>query len=243
MSSITLSARLEKSKIALSKKHELHLLVNLEGQKLEGKRKPLCLGVAIDLSSSMQGRKVEDAKSGLLKLVDHLTDQDTLTIIAFSTSVWAVLEPTRMTQEAKDKVKTEIQAMHTHSSTNLSGATLETYAQVRKAAEKKLKDSVSRALLFTDGHPTAGDCSQSGLVAIAKGRPEDTNLIAFGYGEDYNAELMTQMAKGAGGEAYHIKTPDEFGPTLGRVLGGLLTCVAQNVKLTLKMKPDVKILE
>src|SRR4029077_8614506 len=54
---------------------------------------------------------------------------------------------------------------------------------------------------------------------------------------------MTQMAKVAGGEAYHIKTPDEFGPTLGRVLGGLLTCVAQNVKLTLKIKPDVKILE
>ena len=243
MSSLILSARLEKSKVVREKSHTLHLQVNLEGKKIEGKRKPLSLGVAIDLSSSMAGAKAEDAKAGLEKLVDHLTGDDTLTIIAFSTSVWTVLEPTRMTQEQKDRVKAEIRAMHTHSSTNLSGATVATYEQVRKAAEKRLKEAVSRALIFTDGCPTAGDCSPEGLVRLAKGRPEDTNLICFGYGEDYNAELMTQMAKAAGGEAYHIKTPDEFGPTLGRVLGGLLTCVAQNVKVTLKMKPDVKILE
>jgi len=243
MSSLTLSARLEKAKVARSQVHKLHLLVNLEGKKIEGKRKPLALGVAIDLSTSMSGQKVEDAKAGLEKLVDHLTDQDTLTIVAFSSSVWTVLEPTRMGQAEKDRVKAEIRAMNVISATNLSGATIATYEQVRKAAEKKLKESVSRALLFTDGCPTAGDTSMDGLVKIAKGRPEDTNLIAFGYGSDYNAELMTSMAKAGGGEAYHIKTPDEFGPTLGRVLGGLLTCVAQNVKLTLKMKPDVKILE
>jgi len=243
MSSLIVSARLEKSKVVREKSHTLHLQVNLEGKKIEGKRKPLSLGVAIDLSSSMQGRKVEDAKAGLEKLVDHLTEQDTLTIVAFSTVVWTVLEPTRMSQDQKDRIKAEIRGMHTHSSTNLSGATVATYDQVRKAAEKRLKESVSRALLFTDGQPTAGDASMEGLVKIAKARPEDTNLIAFGYGEDYNAELMTHMAKAGGGDAYHIKTPDEFGPTLGRVLGGLLTCVAQNVKVTLKMKPDVKILE
>jgi Ca-activated chloride channel family protein len=247
MSSIILSARLEKSKVAFNKKHEVHLLVNLEGKKPENaKRNPLVLGVAIDLSSSMNeqnGQKIEDAKNGLLKLVDHLTDEDVLSIVAFSTTVWVPLEPTKMTQNAKEKAKAEIRSMHTHSSTNLSGATLETYEQVRKSAEMKLKESVSRALIFTDGQPTTGDQSTEGLVAIAKNHPKDTSLICFGYGPDYNADLMTAMAKVTGGEAYHIKTPDEFGPTLGRVLGGLLSCVAQKVKLTLKMKPDVKILE
>jgi uncharacterized protein YegL len=244
MSSITLSARLEKSKIALSKKHELHLLVSLEGKKLEdSKRTPLCLGVAIDLSQSMTGRKVEDAKAGLIKLVDHMTPDDTLAIVGFSRDVWVILEAARMTAEAKDRARTEIQALHTLSYTNLSGATLETYDQIKKAAEMKLKESVSRALLFTDGCPTTGDMSKEGLEAIAKNHPKDTSLICFGYGDDYNAELMTAMAKLAGGEAYHIKRPDDFGPTLGRVLGGLLSCVAQGVKITLKTKPDVKIVE
>ena len=241
--SITLSARLEKSKVAAGKKHELHLLVGLEGTKIEGKRKPLDLAVAMDLSSSMAGQKVEDAKAGLIKLVEHLTPEDTLAIVAFSTTVWTVLEPTRMTAEAKDRIKAEIAAMRTQSWTNLSGATIEAYTQAKAAAKVKVADAVGRALLFTDGQPTAGVTDHAELVEIAKGRPENTNLICFGYGEDYNAELMKAMAKVAGGDAYHIKTPDEFGPTLGRVLGGLLSCVAQGVKLTVKTKPDVKILE
>ncbi len=243
MSSITLSARLEKSKIALGRKHKLHLLVNLEGKKLEGKRKPLCLGVAIDLSTSMSGRKVEDAKNGLVKLVDQMTDEDVLAIVAFSDSVWVVLEPTKMTSDVKDRIKGEIRAMRVVNSTNISGATFETYEQVKAAAKAKLKDAVSRALLFTDGCPTSGITDQQELVAIAKKHPEDTSLICFGYGDDYNAELMKSMSRAAGGDAYHIKTPDEFGPTLGRVLGGLVSCVAQKVKLTVKTKPDVKILE
>jgi len=241
--SINLTARLERSKVAAGRKHELNLLVGLEGVKLEGKRKPLSLAVAIDLSTSMSGRKVEDAKDGLSKLVDHMTDEDTLAVVAFSTSVWTVLEPTRMTQDAKDRAKGEISAMHVHSSTNLSGATLEAYEQAKAAAKAKVKDALSRALLFTDGQPTAGEMGHKELVEIAKRRPEDTSLICFGYGDDYNAELMKAMAKVAGGDAYHIKTPDEFGPTLGRVLGGLLSCVAQGVKLTVKTKPDVKVLE
>jgi len=242
--SISLTARLEKAKVAAGKKHETHLLVGLEGIRLEGKRKPLSLGVAIDLSQSMGAdRKLEDAKDGLAKLVDHLTDEDTLAIVAFSTSVWPILEPTRMTQAVKDRVKGEIAAMHIHSWTNLSGATLETYEQMKHAAKAKVKEAVSRALLFTDGCPTAGEQRTPELVEIAKTRPEDSSLICFGYGTDYNAELMTAMARAAGGDAYHIKNADEFGPTLGRVLGGLLSCVAQKVKLSLKVKPDVKILE
>ena len=241
--SIVLSARLEKSKVAANKKQELHLLVGLEGVKLDGERKPLSLVVAIDLSTSMAGRKVEDAKEGLKKLIDHLTDKDTLSIVAFSTSVWTILEATRMTPDAKDRAKTEVSGLHVHSSTNLSGATLEAYEQAKAAAKAGLKDAVGRALLFTDGCPTHGVQEPEKLVEIAKGRPDGTSLICFGYGDDYNADLMKAMVRVAGGDAYHIKTPDEFGPTLGRVLGGLLSCVAQGVKLTLKTKPDVKILE
>src|SRR6185295_19604374 len=196
--SIVLSARLEKSKVAANKKQELHLLVGLEGVKLDGERKPLSLVVAIDLSTSMARRKVEDAKEGLKKLIDHLTDKDTLSIVAFSTSVWTILEATRMTPDAKDRAKTEVSGLHVHSSTNLSGATLEAYEQAKAAAKAGLKDAVGRALLFTDGCPTHGVQEPEKLVEIAKGRPDGTSLICFGYGDDYNADLMKAMARVAG---------------------------------------------
>jgi Ca-activated chloride channel family protein len=244
MSSISLSARLEFQKIPFGKKKEAHLLVTLEGQKYQGERKPLSLAAVVDVSGSMSGEKIEFAKRSLKKLVEHMTDQDTLAILAFTDDVFTVTEPARMTQEAKDLAIHEIAKLHHMGSTNLSGATLEGYQAIRKAVEKKVGGSIERTFLFTDGQPTAGDTSFEGLVKIAKDRkPENSGLTCFGYGNDYNKELMTAMTKAGGGNEYHITTPDQAPAAFGREIGGLLSCVAQAVKVTIKTKPDVKIKE
>jgi Ca-activated chloride channel family protein len=245
MSSISVSARLEFQKIPLGKKKEAHLLITLEGQKYQGERKPLSLAAVIDVSGSMgTGDKLEYAKRSLRKLVEHMTDQDTLAILGFSSDVFTVVEPVRMTQEAKDRAILEITKLHVIADTNLSGATLEGYNAIRKAVEQKVGGSIERAFLFTDGQPTAGDTSFDGLVKIAKDRkPEGCGLTCFGYGHDYNKELMTAMTKAGGGNEYHITTPDQAPAAFGREIGGLLSCVAQAVKVTIKTKPDVKIKE
>lgn len=244
MSSINVLARLEFQKIPLGKKKEAHLLITLEGQKYQGERKPLSLAAVIDVSGSMSGEKITYAKRSLKKLVEHMTDQDTLAILAFSSSVFTVVEPVRMTQDAKDRALVEIEKIHTIADTNLSGATLEGYDAIRKAVENKVAGSIERTFLFTDGQPTAGDCSFEGLVKIAKDRkPEGCGLTCFGYGNDYNKELMTAMTKAGGGNEYHITTPDQAPAAFGREIGGLLSCVAQAVKVTIKTKPDVKVKE
>lgn len=244
MSSISLSARLEFQKIPFGKKKEAHLLITVEGQKYQGERKPLSLAAVIDVSGSMGGEKLDHAKRSLKKLVEHMTDQDTLAILAFSNDVFTVVEPSRMTSEVKEKAIAEIAKLHVIGDTNLSGATLEGYNAIRAAVEKKLKGSIERTFLFTDGEPTTGDTSFEGLVKIAKDRkPEGCGLTCFGYGTNYNKELMTAMTKAGGGNEYHITTPDQAPAAFGREIGGLLSCVAQAVKVTIKTKPDVKILE
>jgi len=244
MSSLTVSARLEFQKIPHSKKKDAHLLITIEGQKFQGERKPLSLAAVIDVSGSMQGTKIEYAKRSLRKLVEHMTDQDTLSILAFSSDVFTVVDPSRMTQQAKDSAISEIAKLHTIADTNLSGATLEGYNAIRKAVEAKLGGSLDRCFLFTDGQPTAGDTSFEGLVKIAKERkPENCGLTCFGYGDGYNKELLAAMAKAGGGNEYHIATPDQAPAAFGREIGGLLSCVAQAVKVTVSTKPDVKIVE
>lgn len=243
MSSILAAARLEFQKIALGKKKEAHLLITIEGQKYQGERKPLSLAAVIDVSGSMAGEKLEFAKRSLRKLVEHMTDQDTLAILGFSSDVFTIVEPMRMTQEVKDKTLLEISKLHTIADTNLSGATLGGYRAIRDAVEKKVGGSVERTFLFTDGQPTAGIQDFAGLVDIAKRKPEGCGLTCFGYGHDYNKELMTAMTKAGGGNEYHITTPDQAPAAFGREIGGLLSCVAQAVKVTIRTKPDVKIKE
>ncbi len=244
MSSLSISTRLEFQKIPHSKKKEAHLLITLEGEKFKGERKPLSLAAVIDVSGSMQGTKLEYAKRSLRKLVEHMSDQDTLSILAFSSDVFTVADPARMTQEAKDRAISEIAKLHTIADTNLSGATLEGYGAIRKAVEAKMGGSIDRCFLFTDGQPTAGDTSFEGLVKIAKDRkPEGCGLTCFGYGDGYNKELLAAMAKAGGGNEYHISTPDQAPAAFGREIGGLLSCVAQAVKVKVTTKTDVKIKE
>lgn len=242
MSSLTLKTALDFSKVAVGKKHTVHLLVNLIGAKHEDKnRKPLSLSVAIDCSGSMaeeNGRKIEFAKRSLLKLIDHLTGQDTLGVVGFSDSVWTVFSPMKMTAENKEKAKVEVERLHPLQSTNLSGATLESFDQLKDAS-----GDVVRAMLFTDGLPTAGITDKGQLVALVAKKPEKSGLTCFGYGNNHDPELLASMAKKGGGNFYFVKTPDDAPAFFGRELGGLLSCVAQNVKVKLSAKKDVKLVD
>jgi Ca-activated chloride channel homolog len=242
MSSIALGTRLEYSKVAFDRKHTVHLLVTLEGKSLdEDKRKPLSIGVAIDCSGSMGGEKIEYAKKSLLKLVEHLTSKDTLSIVGFSDAVFSILKPKRMTAEAKEEARAEIMRLRSLASTNLSGGLLEAYQNTGDT--DRAKGTLVRAFLFTDGLPTAGITDKGKLVEMAGQRPEGVSLTCFGYGADHDPELMASMAKQGGGNFWFVKTPDECPAFFGRELGGLLSCVAQTVKLKLTAAPGVRIVE
>jgi len=243
-SSISLSALLEYDKVAFDKTHVTHMLVNLEGAKhAASNRKPLAISVSIDCSSSMAGQKIDYAKLSLQKLIEHLTAEDTLSIVGFSNSVWTVLAPTRMASDAKDSAKAKVQGLRYLSSTNLSGATVEAYGHLRSGREIAVKDALARAFLFTDGLPTSGETHHDRLIEIAGTKPEGAGLTAFGYGTDHDPELLLSMAKKGGGNFYFVKTPDECPSFFGRELGGLLSCVAQGVKVKIKAAAGVKILE
>lgn len=243
MASINVTSRLEYDKVAYDKSHIVHLLLTLEGKKLESsQRKPLSLSVAIDCSGSMSGEKIDSAKKSLLKLVEHLSSVDTLAIVGFSDTVFTVLAPTKMEAEAKDHARSEIRKLHSMSATNLSGALLEAYENLRMIENSK--DAIRRAFLFTDGLPTAGVTDKGALVEMADHRrPKDGSLTTFGYGQDHDPELLASMAKRGGGNFYFIKNPDDVPKAFGYELGGLLSVVAQAVKTKVKAAHGVKILE
>lgn len=237
---VSVATQLDFDKVPYSKSNIVHLLVSLTGKTIDySKRKPLSLAVSIDVSGSMAGQKIETAKSSLIKLIEHMTDQDSLAIFAFSTSVWQVIPMTKMTSDAKIRAKTAVSSLRDHHSTNLSGATIEAYGALKDVAGE-----VQRAFLFTDGLPTAGVCGRPELVEIAGRKPhEKVGLTTFGYGSDHDPELLTSMAKRGGGNFYFVKDIDSCAPFFGFEMGGLLSCVAQTIKVKINAASGAKILE
>lgn len=240
MASISLSTRLEYSKVELEKKSVVHLLVNLKAQNMpSGNRKPISVSAVIDCSGSMQGQKLDYAKKTLRELARHMTGEDTLSISAFSDDIWNVLPATKMDQAGREKACQEIDKARSMASTNLSGAVLEGWGRIKES-----KDNVARVIIFTDGLPTAGITDKGQLLAMAGKRPnERASLTSMGYGMDCDKELLASMAKAGGGNFYFVNTPDECLSIFGLELGGLLSCVAQQIKVRIDMEKDVKILE
>lgn len=240
MSSITLTARLEREKVEAGKTHQMHLVVNLQGDKLaSSSRKDLVLGLGFDASGSMKGEKIDYARRTALKLIDQMTERDVLGICAFSTTVWSILKPEKMTPEAKERARAAVEALRDLESTNLSGGLAQAYDLTRDAKS----EGMVRSFLFTDGQPTCGEVDKNKLIAMAEAlKPTPGGLSCFGFG-DYDAELLDQMARKGGGTCYHIDSPDRIGPTFGKELGGLLSCVAQNIKVTVAGKTGVRLIE
>ena len=130
--------------------------------------------------------------------------------------------------------------------TNLCGGATEAITMLRNLDANR-KDSIDRVFLLTDGCPTTGVCDADAVVSlIKKTAGSDINLTTFGYGEekaagDYDPVLLAAIANACRGNFHHITNPDAVPKALGTELGGLMTTVAQNIKITFDLKDDVKV--
>ena len=239
MTSLNVSTRLEFDKVALGKKHTVHAVISLEGKQIKVERKPLAIAGVIDVSGSMQGDKFKYAQRTMEKLIDNMSSEDVLGGIAFGSTVNVIFPAMKMTPENKAKAKREVEQLGIRDNTNLSGGMLQGFEMLNDAPGE-----VIRVLLMSDGQPNEGVSSLQGICQLIENRTnKKVTLSTFGYGKDHAPELLQAMARTGGGNFTYIETPDACGAAFGRELGGLMSCVAQGVKVKVVTKPDVKILE
>lgn len=227
---VSVASLFDFDKVSYEKETDVHLDVVLTApERSTVKRIPLHLILAIDCSGSMSGGKLDRVKSTVERLVDHLTENDSLGVIGFSGEAWEVLKAVPMTKENKNLAKDCVKKLSHHDMTNLSGA-------ISMAIEKAVisdPTKTSRIILLTDGLPTAGICNKEALIQLAAKTNESVSISTFGYGDDFDAELMASLSKMGRGNNFYIKSDDECNKAFALELGGLLSMFGQNLKLTI----------
>jgi hypothetical protein len=63
-------------------------------------------------------------------------------------------------------------------------------------------------------------------------------MNCFGYGADHNSTLLSELATAASGSYYFVENDSSVGTAFGDALGGVLSVVAQNVVLNVKVAPE-----
>lgn len=180
--------------------------------------------MVIDVSGSMEGEKLSQAKNAAIFVADNLNPRDRFNIIAFSTGVRAF---TRDLSQASDAGNYEqfINGLEALGGTNISGALLEAVAQ----ADSEPPTSI---IFLTDGLATEGIIDTSRLLdTVADQTPENVRIFAFGVGDDVDTFLLDSLTQNHGGTTTYVRPGQQIDEAVSAFYAKVSTPVLANIEL------------
>lgn len=158
-------------------------------------KSPLSVILGIDVSGSMEGAAIKEAKKGASIFLDQLDKEDFSTLMSFGSSVRFLTDFTGKKHEIREKIES---LTANEMSTLLYQATLE-------GLEKSSKAPTSRAalVLLTDGKDEGSPAREEDVVARIKKTP--IPIYTIGFGPEAQVEYLKKVALMSGG--YFLSTP------------------------------------
>ncbi|XP_026539323.1 inter-alpha-trypsin inhibitor heavy chain H3-like [Notechis scutatus] len=154
-------------------------------------RLPKNVAFVIDVSGSMSGQKIRQAKEALTKIVEDLKEEDHFNIILFESSVSTWKDNLiQATPENVNQSKEFIQQINAWGGTNYNDGLLTGIEMLNKAHESKSvpERSASLVIMLSDGEANVGVSNpiqiQENAKNATKGKYPIYNL-GFGYDVDY----------------------------------------------------------
>jgi Ca-activated chloride channel family protein len=227
---ITLTSRLNKASMPVINTQQLVyvLLEAAPSAAVQAVQMPLNLALVLDKSGSMQGEKIQNLRSAAKLVVDRLSPQDLISIVAFSDRKYLIAESQPVTD--KQGLKQKIDRIRDGGGTAISGGMAQGLAELEKALSS---DRISRMLLLTDGQ-TFGDekqCKKLGKEAGSKG----IVVNALGLGDDWNEDLLDEVSEASGGVADFIDSPAKIVGFFQNAVQAMQAAVVQNAQLILRL--------
>jgi Ca-activated chloride channel family protein len=216
-----------------------HLLrFGIQGYEVPGwERKPASLTFVIDTSGSMyEGNRLEMVKYALNVLVNRLTAEDTVSIVAYGTQERVVLYPTGGNQ--KETILNSLYELLPGGSTNAAAGLRRGY---ELAMQSYLPGGINRVILCSDGVANVGKTDADAILETVHGYvEEDVYLTSVGFGMgNFNDVLMEQLADQGNGNYFYVDTNEQAERVFAEELTSTLEVIALDAKVQVDFNPDV----
>ena len=197
---------------------------------------PRDITLVLDVSGSMAGRKIEQARAAGRQLLATLRPTDRFRLIDFSSDVRTFQnEFTSATDANIRQASHYLDALDASGGTNIEGA-------LREAVRPAVAEGHLPIILFlTDGEPTVGETQPDRLAAIAtdaNARARETRRIfTFGLGSDVNVSLLETLALEGRGTSQFVRPDESVERTVGIVASRLVGPVLTDVRIRVEGDP------
>ncbi len=215
----------------------MNLVVALTSSEAMPARAPLSVHIVLDVSGSMAGRSIEDAKSAAEAAVRKLEPTDDFSMVTFSSTA-QILVGDGPIGPRRAQVLARIHDVKADGGTCISSGLDLGYAEAR--AHGMADDPVRIVMLLSDGHANAGDTDPERLAQRAAAAFQDgIQTSAFGLGPDFDAGLMSRIADHGAGGYYYLADSSQIEPALAREIDARLRPIATAVEVRVRLRPDV----
>ena len=203
--------------------------------------------LVIDCSASMDGDKMEQAKTAAINLVRALPSDDLVSIVTFESIAEEILAPKPAFE--RQYIESTINAIDIGGATDMYEGISLAFSKPIARVQQRSPDVTNTMLLITDGDPTIGKTDVSDFVQLAKEvRDGGVSLDAVGIGDEYgqdeeHAQLLRQVAECGGGTWEHASDAEQVTKIVHTKYTARQKTVVNNPKLQLTLLDTAELVE
>jgi len=220
--------------LATETEQAIYALVDIKaGSGTASGSMPANFSLVLDRSGSMDGEKMDNLKEAVGYVVDHLSDNDLVSVTIFDDQVETLI-PSQPAQN-RDEIKTKLKNVIARGGTQISDGLKAGLAEVKKGYAK---DRVNRILLLTDGQ--TWDDEDACLKLAGEAGKQGIAITSIGIGDEWNEKLLLQLAEQSRGNSHWIQNPISILDAFQQEVEGLQSVAAMNLRVTARMSQGVK---
>ncbi len=238
-----LEAKFDREKIWRQGKSVRYLVVRVTdpGEPLPAERVPLNLALVIDSSGSMEGSSIAFAIESAQRVVNHLADDDRLSVVSFNDTVTDHLAAEPMTPEGRERAIRILGTIRAEGTTNLSAGWLRG-AELLAREMASGRASQNRVIVLSDGHANLGIVDPTELAEHAKQLAlRGLFSSSVGIGDGYHGETLEAIAVFGGGAHHRAARPNEIVEVVTAELKDIRLTVAERIRIAIQHAPGVRI--
>jgi Ca-activated chloride channel family protein len=201
-------------------------LITLSPPAVQPRAVPRDLTFVVDVSGSMSGEKIRQARAAGKQILGSLSPMDRFRLIDFSSDVRTFRDnfsvATRENIRAAERYLDDLDAQ---GSTNISGALDEALSSPVQPGRLPI------VLFLTDGQPTVGERDGSVIASNVAKQRGTRRVFTFGVGADLNVSLIEQLALEGRGTASFVRPDESVERAVGIVASRLTSPLVTDVRV------------